>query len=239
MSALDRFNLDDISGAENVEAGSDIYWDLQQRFLHERRRTKKVEERKKKKEENARKEKQLKKKVYQKAQPQIKRNEQLDYLEEYDWQVKSLTRGDYFERPLGKVKFNFGERTYITDEYCGPIPGVKLNSKELEAISQEHVHRCGRLRDIHTLANRFTGLCALDENFGLCRYPQIIKPGWLKDCALENEFQKQAVVNYQRELSEEKNQEKKQINSFKFKKLEPVEYNFKLVKRAFVYQRTK
>ncbi len=49
MSALENFSLDDIPGAENVEVGSDIYWDLAQRYLHQKRRDKKTEEKEKKK----------------------------------------------------------------------------------------------------------------------------------------------------------------------------------------------
>jgi len=56
---------------------------------------------------------------------------------------------------------------------------------------------------------------------------------------LENEFHKQATTNYQKELAEERNQVKEQVNPLKFKKLEPVEYHLKLVKRNFVYQRVK
>jgi hypothetical protein len=238
MSALDNFNLDDIPGAENVVPGSDLHWDLAQRYLREKRREKKAKAREEKKRKKSQIKKSPKKKIYSKPNNNLKPSKEETPLTEYEWQVKTITNGTYRERKLGNVTFYFGQKDYSPRMYFGLIPGVKLNHKELGKLSEEQVHWCGRLREIHILNNRLTGLCALTENFSLCKYPQIIKKGWPENCALENEFHRQAVANYQRELAEEKNRHES-IAPIKFNKLEPIEYHFKLVKRNFVYQRVK
>ena len=84
------------------------------------------------------------------------------------------------------------------------VPGKKLNYNEMEQYNRGGEHTCGYLRDIHFYLGKFTGLCALCDDFELCKFPHIIDNTYRNDCPVLSEFDKIAKGNEQERKKNEK-----------------------------------
>ena len=95
---------------------------------------------------------------------------------------------------LEDVEIEFGQRVYLNlkitpsqrlraslDVYKNQkseikidIPGRRLNYEEIEKLNSIGCNLCGYLRKPHLFLKKITGLCALTENFELCKFPREI-----------------------------------------------------------------
>ena len=124
------------------------------------------------------------------------KNFEADYLEIGFSEGTYLKLKIYPSEKYGSSKIS----VYINRGYeIENIPGRKLESKEIR-IASEKCQLCGYLRNPHLFLGKFTGLCALTEDFDECKFPRILNIRTKNDCPIFSEYEKEAIEKENRRL---------------------------------------